>query len=500
MSNSTHSLKRPGRNGRIDGRPVEPVTRMADFAMVPSNSSMTDTTFDIAVIGGGVVGCATARRFALAGARVVLLEKGADILSGASKGNSAILHTGFDAPPDSIELACMKAGYAEYMAIREELGLPLLETGALVVAWSNGEHEKLASMAEKALANGIEDVRLTTADELRRMEPNLAENALGAVHVPREHLIDPWSAPLAYLKHAMSNGAKVYRNAEVLSGRFDGNSWHLDTKAGPVQANHVANCAGLYGDVVDKALTGQQAFSIMPRKGQFIVFDKLAHDLISAIILPVPDERTKGIVMTRTIFGNLLVGPTAEDQQDRDRASVDTAVLRQLQQTAIRIVPALEGIPVVATYAGLRPATEEKAYRMRYDADRHLLVAGGIRSTGLTAALGIGRHLFDLYSRAGNTHAAPRPIHARRVPNLAEHVVRDWQQPGYGEIVCHCEMVTRREIEAALAGDLPAGDIGGLRRRTRAGMGRCQGFYCNAKLAAMTGDRLATPLAVGNAS
>jgi glycerol-3-phosphate dehydrogenase len=458
---------------------------------------MTDTSFDIAVIGGGVVGCATARRFTIEGARVVLLEKDADILSGASKGNSAILHTGFDAPANSVELACMKAGHAEYMEIREALGLPLLETGALVVAWTPHELDSLAAIAAKAHANGVEDVCLVSAGELRRMEPNLAPDALGAVHVPREHLIDPWSAPLAYLKQAMANGAEVHRNAEVRSGHFDGSLWHLDTKAGPFKARHVINCAGLYGDHVDKALTGEQEFTVTPRKGQFIVFDKLAHNLISGIILPVPNERTKGVVVTRTIFGNLLVGPTAEDQQERDRATVDTATLEQLRETALRIVPALEGIPIVATYAGLRPATESKAYRIRYDTDRNLLVAGGIRSTGLTAALGIAQHLFRLYAEAGNQHATPSTLRSCQVPNLAEHAPRDWQNPGYDEIVCHCEMVTRREIEAALQGDLPAGDIGGLKRRTRAGMGRCQGFYCNAKLAKLTGDRLSCPLAVG---
>lgn len=460
---------------------------------------MTAGLFDIAVIGGGVVGCAVARRFTLEGARVVLLEKSADILSGASKGNSAILHTGFDAPAGSVELACMQKGYAEYRAIHAELGLPLLETGAMVVAWSEAERALLADIHTKAHDNGVDDVRLIDGDEIRAMEPGLGTGALGAVYVPREHLIDPWSAPLAYIRQALANGALVLRNAEVTEGQFDGSTWQLTTGAGPVRARYVVNCAGLYGDRVDRLLTGEDNFTIIPRKGQFIVYDKIAHHLVKAIILPVPNERTKGVVVTRTIFGNLLVGPTAEDQPERDRADVVEATLRELQQVAERIVPALKDIPIIATYAGLRPASDKKHYRIRHDAERHLLLAGGIRSTGLTAALGIAQHLFDLYRQSGQNHRPLSNVKSVKVANLAEHCPRDWQEPGYEEIICHCEMVTRREIAAALDGDLPAGDLGGLKRRSRAGMGRCQGFYCNARLASLTEDHFASPLAVGDA-
>ena len=239
---------------------------------------------------------------------------------------------------------------------------------------------------------------------------------------------------------------------------------------------------------------GRASFEIRPRKGQFVVFDKAAARYLTTIILPVPTARTKGVVLTRTIFGNVLVGPTAEEQPDRDRASVTTPELEALIARAGEILPALRGMPVTATYAGLRPASDEKHYRIHQFADRNWITAGGIRSTGMTAALGIARHVYGLYS--GNDNAAlPPPQAVPRLPVLAEHAQRDWQKPGYGEIVCHCEMVTRREIEAALAGPLPAGDFGGLKRRTRCGMGRCQGFYCNGRLAELTAGRLAEPLA-----
>lgn len=461
-------------------RPEAEVTAQAATARI----------WDVAVVGGGVVGCAVARRFALEGAAVVLLERAPDILAGASKGNSALLHTGFDAPPGSVELACMQAGYREYLEIRERLGLPLLETGAAVVAWTEDDLARLDAIMAQAHQNGVADARRIDRAELMHREPNLGADAKGAVLVPGEHVIDPWSAPLAYLTQALAHGAAVWRNAPVTGGDFDGAIWHLATPRGGVSARLVINCAGLMGDVLERELLGSSDFEIRPRKGQFVVFDKAAATLLTTIILPVPTERTKGVVLCRTIFGNLLVGPTAEEQPDRERATTDAATLAHLREQAIRMLPGLAGIPVSAIYAGLRPASERKEYRIAAKPGRHWITVGGIRSTGLTAALGIARHVWSLYAEQGHRHTSPEDCHWPRMPNLAEHEARDWQKPGYGEIVCHCEMVTRREIEAALEGALAAGDRHGLKRRTRAGMGRCQGFYCTARVATLCEGRL----------
>ncbi|MCB9947592.1 MAG: NAD(P)/FAD-dependent oxidoreductase [Rhodospirillaceae bacterium] len=455
--------------------------------------------FDVAIIGGGVVGCAVARRFTLEGARTVLLERAPDILAGASKGNSALLHTGFDAPTGSLELACVRDGYAEYREICGRLGLSVLETGAAVVAWTDAEVAKLEGIVAQAHANGVDEVRAIDADELLAREPALSPAAKAAVLVPGEHVIDPWSTPLAYIRQAVENGAVLLRNAGVTAAGFDGAHWRLATTAGEVRAAAVVNCAGLWGDRVATLLLGQSAYAIHPRKGQFVVFDKAAAGLLRTTILPVPTERTKGVVVARTIYGNVLVGPTAEEQDDRERATTDSETLHQLIGQAGRIVPGLADMPVTAVYAGLRPATERKEYRIASDPDRRVIDVGGIRSTGLTAALGIARHVHGLYQAFGTAH---RPIADPVwpvVPNLAEHRPRDWEAEGSGEIVCHCELVTGREIAAALTGPVPAGDWGGLKRRTRAGMGRCQGFYCTARLARLTEGRLAEPLAVGPA-
>lgn len=447
---------------------------------------------DVAIIGAGVVGCALARRFARSGARVLLLEQGADILSGASKANSAILHTGFDAPPGSLELRCMQAGYQEYMAIRQAMNLPLLSTTALVLAWTEAEVARLPAILAQAHQNGVTDARPLTRAEVLAREPQLSPSVLAGLLIPGEAVIDPWSAPLAYATEALRLGASLQFGARVQEARFDGAIWHIGTTRGAFAAQLVINCAGTHGDRLEALFLGKAHFTILPRKGQFVVYDKAAAALLRAIVLPVPDDRTKGVVLTRTIFGNLLVGPTAEDQPDRDRATTDPEALAALMRRAEAMVPALHHMPVTATYAGLRPASDTKSYRIRAEPGRNFITVGGIRSTGLTAALGIAAHVFDL---SGQTDAAVPQQAPPVMPNLAEHLPRDWQRPGHAGIVCQCELVTQREICAALQSDLPPGDFGGLRRRTRCAMGRCQGFGCQARLAELTLGYLDPPLA-----
>jgi glycerol-3-phosphate dehydrogenase len=346
-----------------------------------------DEPYDVAVIGAGVVGCAITRRFVLEGARTVLLEKAPDILDGASKGNSGILHTGFDAPVGSLEQRCVAEGYAEYVAIRERLGLPLIRSGALVIAWNEAEEAALPALMEQARQNGVEDVEALTGAELRALEPGLAATARAGFRVAGESLIDPWTAPHAYLLQALENGGELRRECEVTGGDFDGRVWRLATTQGAVAARLVINAAGLYGDVVDERLSGRKSFSIRPRKGQFVVYDKAAAALASHILLPVPSKITKGIVVCRTAFGNLIVGPTAEEQQDRREAALVPETLVALKARGEEILPALKDMPVTALYAGLRPATEFKDYQIRAERECNYVTVGGIRSTGLSAAL-----------------------------------------------------------------------------------------------------------------
>lgn len=446
--------------------------------------------FDVAVIGAGVVGCALARRLVLEGARVAVLEKAADILDGASKGNSGLLHTGFDAPQGSLELDCIKAGHAEYLEIRDRLNLPLIRSAALVLAWTEEEAAALPGLQDQALANGVTDVQPLDRASLLALEPGLAGSVVAGFRVPGEAIIDPWSAASAYLLQALENGAELLRGCEVTGGAWDGRDWRLDTPRGALTAGLVINAAGNYGDIVDDRLIGRHDFTLRPRKGQFVVYDKPAAALAGHILLPVPSKTTKGVVVCRTIWGNLLVGPTAEDQEDRSTATLVPEALQALKARGEAILPGLAAQQVTAIYAGLRPATQFKDYQIRRHGP-HYITVGGIRSTGLTAALGIARHVAGLIGAAWQP--LERPIWPQ-VPMLAEHGPRDWQQPGNGGILCHCERVTRREVEAALTGPLAAQSLAGLKRRTRVTMGRCQGFYCTAELAEVTRGRLAQPM------
>jgi glycerol-3-phosphate dehydrogenase len=435
---------------------------------------------EIVIIGGGVVGCAIFRRFAMLGLKPLLLEAGGDILSGASKANSALLHTGFDAPPGSLELACMQAGYREYIDIKDRLNLPLVESSALVVAWDDEQLAKLPGIIAKAHENNVPDVRAVDRSELRQREPHLGAHAIGAVLVPREHIIDPWSAPLAYVQQGIAHGGQVRRRCQVLDGKRVDGSWLLETSQGQIAASCVINATGNQGDIIEE-ICRPSPFKITPRKGQFVVFDKPATSLIHAIILPVPSERTKGIVICRTAFGNLLVGPTAEDQEDRALAEVDQATLQHLIDKGCEMLPSLKQQSVNAVYAGLRPATQFKDYQIEALPDRHWITVAGIRSTGLTGSLGIAQHVAELHQQHFGGGAMGEPIWTP-VPNICEYRERPYQTAAGTDIVCHCEWVTRQEVIAALNNDFAAGDLGGLKRRTRCMMGRCQGFYCGAEV------------------
>ena len=265
------------------------------------------------------------------------------------------------------------------------------------------------------------------------------------------------------------------RRCEVTGGELDGGLWRLQTSRGQFSAEVAVNCAGLVGDLVE-SIARESPFRIAPRKGQFVVFDKCAAPLVRTVILPVPTEATKGVLVAPTAFGNVLVGPTAEEQDD----PVEETTLKALVRRAAEIVPAVEGQPVTAAYAGLRPATQFKDYQIE--------------------ALGIAAHVRRLYEEAFiPLEDIADPVWTP-VPNLAEMRPRPYQKGGSGEIVCHCEWVTRGEIEAALRGSLPAGDLGGLKRRNRCMMGRCQGFYCAWRVAELAAGRIELPVAAGIAA
>ncbi|HLK72227.1 MAG TPA: FAD-dependent oxidoreductase [Streptosporangiaceae bacterium] len=447
---------------------------------------------DVAVIGGGVVGCAVARELAGYRVRVALLEAGGDVGQGTSKANTAILHTGFDAIPGSLESELVARGYALLSGYSAVTGIPVERTGAVLVAWTGADLEALPGLRERAAKNGYDRCEIVGAQAVYAMVPSLAPGVLGGLTVPDESIICPWTTTLAFATQARQRGAQLLFRHRVTGLRAGPEDTVLSTEAGQIRARWVVNAAGLRSDLVDE-MYGFRRFTVTPRRGELLVFDKLARPLADKIILPVPSAAGKGVLISPTIYGNVLLGPTAENLTDRDDTSTSARGLEFLLAKGRAIMPSLLEEEVTACYAGLRAATDRPDYVVEIDPGLRYLLLGGIRSTGLTASMALAEHARVLLSDAGLTleprDDLPDPP---RMPNIGETRPRPYlsgdqiaADPEYGTIVCFCERVSRGEIRDALASPVPPRDLEGLRRRTRAGMGRCQGFYCGAEVGAL---------------
>lgn len=451
-----------------------------------------DDPYDVVVVGAGVVGCAVARALARYPLRVALVEAADDVGEGSSKANTAILHTGFDAVPGTLEAGLVRAGHRLLGAYAAEAGIPVEPVGALLVAWDEEQRAALPGLAAKAARNGHHTTRLLGAAELRRREPHLGPGALGALAVPGESVICPWTTTLAYATQAVRSGVRLLlgRRVTAVSGA-PGGPHRLSTTRGPLTARFLVNACGLYADRFD-ALLGVRDFAVTPRRGQLLVYDKPARALVRHILLPVPGPLGKGVLVAPTVYGNVLLGPTAEDLADRTATGTTAEGLAGLREQGARIVPALVGEEVTAAYAGLRAATGREDYRCAARPALRYVTVGGIRSTGLSASLALAEHVLGLLAECGLRTGPERPLAPVRMPNLGEAFPRPYRDaaalardPGFGTVVCHCEHVTRGEVRAALASDVPPAGLDGLRRRTRAGAGRCQGGHCRPALQAL---------------
>ncbi|MFJ4964602.1 FAD-dependent oxidoreductase [Streptomyces sp. NPDC088729] len=455
-----------------------------------------DGPYDVTVIGGGVVGTAIVRELARHPLRVALVEASDDIGTGTSKANTAILHTGFDAVPGSLEARLVREGHRLLLDYAADTGIPVERVGALLVAWDQEQLAVLPSLLAKAERNGYRAARILDAAELRTREPRLGPGALGALHIPDESVICPWTTPLAYATQAALAGAHLHLGSRVRSIDTGPDVHTLTTSRGPLRTRHLVNAAGLHADEIDRLL-GQATFTVTPRRGELIVFDKLARDLVRHIVLPVPTKAGKGVLVAPTVFGNVLLGPTAEDITDRTDTGSTEDGLRHLRESGRRILPALLDEEVTAVYAGLRAATDQDDYRVQGHPGQRTVTVGGIRSTGLTASLALAAHVTGLLADGGLDLGEARPLPPLTMPNLGEAFTRPYldaamiaRDPAYGTVVCHCERVTLGEIRDALTSVVPARSPDGLRRRTRAGGGRCQGFSCAATVRELVAGRL----------
>jgi len=468
---------------------------------------------EVAVVGAGVVGAAIARDLAAHGVDTAWLEAGEDVGAGTTKANTAIWHTGFDAKPGTLEAQLVARGYERLIDLAPALEVPARADGAVLVAWDAEQADALEGILAQAETNGYHDCRRLDAAEVYAHEPRLGAGAHGGVLVPGEGLLCPFTLPLALGRQALAGGVRLHLRAGVEHATReqgpDGRARHrLHTSRGAVTARYVVNAAGLASAAVNRLL-GHEGFTITPRRGQLLVFDGLARHLVRHVILPVPTARTKGMLVAPTVHGKLLVGPTAEDLDDPTATATTAEGIAALTRWARAVVPALAEEEPIAAYAGLRAATEHRDYQLFAAADEGYVCVGGIRSTGLSSCLGIAEHVLGQLAACGLEHDAPRELPPVRLlgpvgasgqpgapPYLGDDRPRPCQDPAavasdpsYGRVVCHCERVSAGELHAALADPLlPARDGDGLRRRTRAGQGRCQRFHCGARVDALLAE------------
>ncbi|TRW88398.1 NAD(P)/FAD-dependent oxidoreductase [Mycolicibacterium sp. 018/SC-01/001] len=446
---------------------------------------------DVAVIGAGIVGSAIAR--VLAGTRlsVTLVEARDDVGDGTSKANTALLHTGFDATPGTLESRLVARGYDLLGAYAEQTGIPVERTGAMLVAWTQEEVDALPRLMVKAEANGYRACGLLSAAEVYRRVPALGPGAMAGLDVPGESIICTWTTNLALATDALARGATLVRGARVTEVTPGAEFTTLHTTRGEMRARWVINAAGLGADHLDAAF-GHRRLTVTPRRGELLVFDKLARPMVPVIVLAVPSSRGKGVLVSPTIYGNVMVGPTSENLTDRTATGTSEKGLDFLTTKGRALMPALFDEEITATYAGLRAASNHDDYVIDVDAATRYVLVGGIRSTGLTSGMAVAEQVSILLGEAGvdvvERDGLPPPP---RMPNIGETRTRPYQDdariaadPEYGRLVCFCERVSAGEIRDAMRSPIPPADLDGLRRRTRVMNGRCQGFYCGAEATA----------------
>ena len=450
--------------------------------------------FDVAVIGAGIVGSAIARELAGHRLTVALIDARADVGDGTSKANTAILHTGFDAKPGTLESALVARGYRLLSDYAARTGIPIEPTGAVLVAWDAEQLVALPGLRDKAEANGYRCCEIIDAATVYRCVPHLGPGALGGLTVPDESITCTWTVNLALATDAVNRGAALLLGRRVEAVEVGAGRTTLRTEGGPVAARWVINAAGLGADVID-GYFGFTRFRVTPRRGELIVYDKLARRLVDTIVLPVPTARGKGVLISPTVYGNVMLGPTAEALTDRTDTATTADGLTGLLDKGGRLLPRLLDEEITATYAGLRAAIDRDDYLIEADPAQRYLLVGGIRSTGLTAGMAIAEHALEQL-RAAGLRLEPAAVlpDPPRMPNLGEAFGRPYQDaaaiardPTYGRIVCFCERVTEGELRDACGSAIPARTLDGLRRRTRALNGRCQGFFCGAEVQSFLG-------------
>jgi glycerol-3-phosphate dehydrogenase len=462
-----------------------------------------EAVHDVAIIGGGVVGVTLARALSRYHLDVVLLERDAEVGFGVSKANSGIIHSGIHADPETVKGRLEWPGNVGWLELRDDLGFGFAQVGELLVALSDEELPTIEAIHAQGRRKGVPGLQRWDQQRIRRAQPNLSREVIAALWAPTAGVINPYEAVLLIADNAARNGVEIATEQPVTAiDPADPNDPDgpivLRTPTREVAARYVINAAGLYADEVAR-LAGVGTFTITGRKGEEYLLDKRLAGLVTSIIFPCPTATSKGTLVTPTFDGTIMVGPTAEATDDKDDTTTTPEGAAQVFAAATRLVPGISSRDVIAEFAGVRAVADTEDFILGPTARRGFVNAAGIQSPGLTAAPAIADHLVEVLRNEGlelreRTDWQPRAEHPIRFAVLSteEQAELAEDDPAFAQLVCRCELITEAEIVDAI--DRGAKTLDGVKFRTRAGMGRCQGGFCTWRCLELLAERRGLPL------
>ena len=442
---------------------------------------------DVIIIGAGVSGCAVARELSRYELDICVLEKESDVCEGTSKANSGIVHGGFDAKPGTLKAKLNVLGNQMMDEMAEKLDFPFRRNGAMVVCQSKEEMAVLEELMERGKKNGVEGMEMLSRSQALLLEPNLADTVYAAIHIPSSGIVCPFEMNLAYAENAVQNGVQFHLETEVKQIEKMENGFRVLTDKGMFETRFLINAAGVYADIFHN-MVSREKIHITPRRGEYCLLDKNAGNLVERTIFQIPTPKGKGVLVTPTVHGNLLIGPTAADITDKEGTETTSDGLEEVMKKCTKSVKNIPKRQIITSFAGLRAHEDDGDFIIQEVKDaKGFIDVAGIESPGLSSVPAIGVYVRDIM--AGLTELCEKKKyceHRKRITHISE-LSREEQNgliqenPAYGQIVCRCEGVTMGEILDAIHRPLGATTLDGIKRRTRAGMGRCQAGFCTPK-------------------
>lgn len=439
--------------------------------------------YDVAIIGAGVVGGMIARTLAAYELKICILEKENDVAEGATKANSAIVHAGFDAKPGSLKAKLNVQGAKMMPKVCEELGVKYKNNGSLVIGFHDEDKRTIEDLLERGIQNGVDGLEILDKDELKAIEPNISDNATAALYAKTGAIVCPYELTVAAIGNAMDNGADLRTGFKVCSIKAADAGYEICSENDSIKARFVVNAAGLYADEIAE-MVGDTSFKITPRRGEYILLDKECGGLVSNTVFRTPSKMGKGILVTPTVDGNLLTGPTSVDMDDKEDKSTTAEGFARIIKEACENLNCIPFNKTITSFCGLRAVGSTGDFIINSPRPG-FINAAGIESPGLTSSPAIGLMVRDLLREGGlvlrekgNFNPIRKPMHAFREASDEEKNKIIKKDAAYGRILCRCEGVTEGEILEAIRTNPRPSDLDGVKRRTRAQMGRCQGGFC----------------------